>query len=130
MAKKEKVTCPECSSARIVKKGRRKNKFGQVQRYKCKSCGRSFSFKELKGKIYPAKVIMEAVSLFNRDYSMSEAVRRTRKRFKAMVSKSAVDSWIKEVSNICTYWRIRGKALKLFPPEEVIYKRTFFHQIP
>jgi len=117
MARKEKVTCPECSSARIVKKGRRKNKFGQVQRYKCKSCGRSFSFKELKGKVYPVKVIMEAV-------------RRTRKRLKAMVSKSAVDSWIKEFSNICTYWRIRGKALKLFPPEEVIYKRTFFHQIP
>ena len=130
MAKKEKVTCPECTSARIVKKGRRKNKFGQVQRYKCKSCGRSFSFKELKGKVYPAKVIMEAVSLFNRGYSMSEAVKRTRKRFKAMVSKSAVDSWIKEFSNICTYWRIRGKALKLFPPEEIIYKRTFFHQIP
>ena len=49
MAKKEKVTCPECSSARIVKKGRQKNKFGQVQRYKCKSCGRSLSFKELTG---------------------------------------------------------------------------------
>ena len=59
--------------------------------------------KELKEKVYPAKVIMEAVSLFNMGYSMSEAVRRTRKRFKAMVSKSAVVSWIKEFSNICTY---------------------------
>ena len=82
MATKEKVTCPECSSARIVKKGRRKNKFGQAQRYKWKSCRTGFSFKELKGKIYPAKVTMEAVSLFNRGYSMSEAVKRTRKRFK------------------------------------------------
>jgi len=26
MAKKEKVTCPECGSTRIIKKGRRKNK--------------------------------------------------------------------------------------------------------
>jgi len=61
---------------------------------------------------------------------MSEAVKQTRKRFKAKVSKSAVDSWIKEFKNICTYWRIRGKALKLFSPEKVIFKETFFHQIP
>ncbi len=130
MAKKEKVTCPECGSTRIIKKGRRKNKFGQIQRYKCKSCERGFSFRGLKGRVYPAKLIMEAVSLFNRGYSMSEAVKQARKRFKAKVSKSAVDSWIKEFKDICTYYRIRGKALKLFPPEEVIFKKTFFHQIP
>ena len=130
MAKKEKVSCPECGSTRIVKKGRRQNKFGKIQRYKCKSCGKSFSLRELKGRVYPAKLIMEAVSLFNRGYSMSEAVKQTRKRFKAKVSKSAVDSWIKEFNSICTYWRIRGKALKLFSPEEVIFKKTFFHQIP
>ena len=46
------------------------------------------------------------------------------------MSKSAVDSWIKEFKNICTYWRIRGKGLKLFSPEKVIFKKTFFHQIP
>ena len=46
------------------------------------------------------------------------------------MSKSAVDSWIKEFKNICTYWRIRGKALKLFSPEKVIFEKTFFHQIP
>jgi transposase-like protein len=48
MAKKGKVTCSKCSGAMIVKKGRRKNKFGQVQIYKCKSCGRSFSLRELR----------------------------------------------------------------------------------
>jgi len=95
-----------------------------------KSCGRSFSLGELKGRVYPAKLIMEAVSLFNRGYSMSEAVKHTRRRFKAKVSKLAVDSWIKEFKSICTYWRIRGKALKLFSPEGVIFKKTFFHQIP
>lgn len=61
---------------------------------------------------------------------MSEAVKQTRRRFKAKVSKSAVDFWIKEFKNICTYWRIRGKALRLFSPEKVILKKTFFHQIP
>lgn len=130
MAKKEKVSCSGCGGIRIVKKGRRKNKFGQIQRYKCKSCGKSFSLGKLKGRVYPAKVIMEAVSLFNKGFSMSEAVKRTRKRFKAKVSKSAVGFWIKEFKSICTYWRVRGKALKLFSPDEVIYKKTFFHQIP
>ena len=126
MGKEKKVVCPVCGGTKIVKKGRRKNKFGQVQRYECRSCGKSFSLRELKGRVYPAKVIMEAVSLFNRGYSMSEAVKHTRRRFKAKVSKSAVDSWIKEFKNICTYWRIRGKALKLFSPEKVIFKKTFF----
>ncbi len=130
MAKKEKFTCPGYSSTQIVKKGRRKNKFGKIQRYECKSCGKSFSLRELKGRVYPAKLIMEAVSLFNKGYSMSEAVKQTRKRFKTKVSKSAVDSWIKEFKNICTYWRIRGKGLKLFSPEKVIFRKTFFHQIP
>ncbi len=46
------------------------------------------------------------------------------------MSKSAVDSWIKEFKNICTYWRIRGKGVKLFSPEKVIFKKTFSHQIP
>lgn len=74
MVKKEKATCPECGSAKIIKKGRRENKFGKIQRYKCKNCEKSFSFREFKGRVYPAKVVMETVSLFNRGYSMSEAV--------------------------------------------------------
>jgi transposase-like protein len=130
MTKKEKAIYPECGSTRIVKKGRRNNKFGWVQRYKCSSCRKSFSLRELKGRVYPARLIMEAVSLFNRGYPMSEAVKQTRRRFTAKVSKSAVDSWIKEFRNICTYWRIRGKVLRLFSPEKIIFKKTFFHQIP
>ncbi len=77
------------------------------------------------GKAPEAKLAKSARTL-----PMSEAVKHTRRRFKVKVSKSAVDSWIKEFKNICTYWRIRGEAMKLFPPEKVIFKKTFFHQIP
>ena len=116
MAKKEKVTCPECGSTRIIKKGRRKNKFGQIQRYKCKSCERGFSLRGLKGRVYPAKLIMEAVSLFNKDYF------------------SGLTRYLKEIPKKCPHrmflsGKARGSRIKLDFPVEPERKTNYACQL-
>ena len=38
-----KVTCPNCGSENVVKKGKTKTKTGTKQRWKCKDCGKYFT---------------------------------------------------------------------------------------
>lgn len=37
-------SCPTCNSENIIKKGLRKNKYGNIQKYKCLDCGKWFVF--------------------------------------------------------------------------------------
>ena len=133
--KMEKIICPACSSKNISRKGKRKISFGLVQKYKCKSCEKNFTFRGQglsrvgTKKVYPAKVIMNAISLYNQGYSLEKVCRLINSRFKIKLSPAALHSWLREFRE-CSYYRIRQKVNELYQPKEVIGKKLFEHQQP
>ena len=71
--------CPYCESREVVKRGRRHKKFETVQLYRCKACTKTFSAQIVKGKHYPLRMILDAVSLYNLGYIRSEVCRLSKK---------------------------------------------------
>jgi|GEM_PF-5805294 transposase-like protein len=47
------MICPHCSATKTVKNGKRKTRWGYVQKYKCKVCRREFS---VRNKTYCERV--------------------------------------------------------------------------
>ena len=59
------MRCPNCKSLNIIKRGRRKIKFGSKQLYQCKDCRLRFSDSRIASKTYQAKVIIKAINCYN-----------------------------------------------------------------
>ena len=57
--------CIYCGGKNIVKRGKRKKKHERVQLYFCKDCARTFTGQTLKGKQYPARMVLDGVSYYN-----------------------------------------------------------------
>ena len=57
--------CPYCHG-KIIKRGTRKKKYEQVQRYFCKSCSKAFTSAVTKNKTYPLKIILDSITLYNK----------------------------------------------------------------
>ena len=120
------IKCPTCTDIGVIKKGKRKTKFGLRQLYYCKSCKSGFADSKLQYKTYRPKVIVSALSNYNLGYTLEESARLTNKRFKVKISKSSVSQWLKEFSSICTYNKLRKNILKSYS-KEILVSKTFIH---
>jgi len=87
-------TCPICHSERIVKHGVRRNRHGDIQRFKCKDCGKWFvvnlGFERMKAS---PQAITSAMQL----YFTGESLRNVQKFLRLQglkVSHVAVYKWI------------------------------------
>ena len=98
-----------------------------LQRYCCRLGGRTFSFNPMKNAKYPAKIILKAISLYNLGFSQEEVCRKMQQRFKCTVSQTALSSWIKRYSSVCAFRRLRARAIKLFTPGKMVFRRRLLH---
>lgn len=73
--------CPYCSGKDIVKRGLRKKKYETAQLYWCNKCKRTFTAQKVKGRMYPLRVILEGLCLYNIGYSLEECCRRLKEQF-------------------------------------------------
>src|SRR5665811_587453 len=62
--------CPDCSGKHIVRKGQRKKKLAPIHLWRCNDCLRVFTPQPIRSKTFPLPVILNAVSLYNRGYSV------------------------------------------------------------
>ncbi len=90
------LACLRCGSDRIVKNALRHNKYGDIQRYACKECGKRFSFNMgfEKMKANP-QVITSAMQL----YFTGESLRNVQKFMRLQgvnVSHVSVYNWIRK----------------------------------
>jgi putative transposase len=88
--------CPKCSSSDIVKHGIRHNKFGDIQRFSCKSCGNRFvhnlGFEHMK---HNPKAITSAIQL----YFSGSSLRATQNALRLLgteISYQTIHNWIKK----------------------------------
>jgi putative transposase len=94
------IKCESCNSSNVRKAGIQHNKSGDVQRYRCKVCGRIFSvnigFKFMK---HSPQSITTAMQL----YFSGESLRNTQRSLQLMgteVSHQTISNWIKKYTTI------------------------------
>jgi len=120
------MKCPHCKSPRITRKGRRRTKFGSRQLLYCKDCKKEFTDSKLLYKTYGPKVISNAISYYNLGNTLEKTAKLVNVRFKVKTSKSSVSQWLKEFKNICTYCKLRPKAVRMYP-KDILASKTFVH---
>ena len=88
--------CLFCGSSQIIKKSIRHNKYGDLQRYLCKACGKRFSFNlGFEGMRASPQVITSAMQL----YFTGESFRNVRNFLKLQgvnISHQSVYNWIQK----------------------------------
>ncbi len=128
---KNKIRCPKCKSNKIIKKGFRKGRFVDVQKFNCQACGTSFTDKKLENATYPARVILGALNNYSLGMTLEESAKDINKRFKIKTYPVLIGTWIKKFEDICSFIRLRKGELKNFDYKgDVLLKKEFFHKQP
>jgi hypothetical protein len=120
--------CPYCQSTKTIRKGQRKRKFGPVQMFSCKQCSRVFTPGTVKGKVFPLGFILDGLSLYDQGYSTAACVRLLKDRHGLVVSDSAIEGWIKEFADLCSYGRMRDQVRSTYSPHQVIRRAKLYHR--
>lgn len=89
------VRCPYCSRNNVARKGFRRLKRVNKQRYFCKDCLHKFSL-GLEKKRFDIRIILDAVCAYSQGCSCEEVTDISYRRHKASVNKSTVSRWVKE----------------------------------
>ena len=119
------VRCPNCNSKCVVKRGKRKGKFGSKQRYYCKECKIWFVERGLRYKIYPPWIIYNALNYYNLGQNLRDVSRQVNKAFRVKTSKSTIHSWLHEFQNLCPISTVRENFVGY---ENVLFTKSFEHE--
>lgn len=120
--------CERCGSAKVIKKGWRRKKLERVQAFQCKSCGHKFNPWGLKDRTYPARIILEALSLYNLGHSLARAGELVGRKCVARVPPQTVHLWTRQFKDFCPYHRLRAQAKEILPPAKVLQTVLLRHQ--
>ncbi len=115
--------CPNCNSTYTVKRGKRRNRLQIIPLYQCNECLHRFSGIAGRNKTYPLRHILEAISLYNLGYSLSDAQRMLRAKAHIDGPEGTIRSWLSDNQALATYARLRPAAKKLYSPQQIV--RTF-----
>ena len=126
----QKIICNNCNSKNIIKKGLRKSKLQSKQIYQCKNCSKKFVLEQTKNKTYPIQTILKAISTYNLGHNLNQVQKMLEKTTKTKVPTSTISSWLNQHKPVCTFARLRNKAIKQFSPKEIIKKQTLSHIQP
>jgi transposase-like protein len=127
---KQKIDCKNCKSVNVVKKGFAKNKLQTLQKYQCKDCNRIFTLEQTKGKTYPLKLILKAISTYNLGYTLEKTKEKINKKYNLNITTKSINNWINQYKTICTFARLRKEAIKNYSPKTIINKKPLNHIQP
>ncbi len=119
------LVCPNCSKPGI-KSGSRKMSRGKIQRLYCRPCDRHFCASPLPRRQYSAPTILETVTAYHLGRTLEDTQRHIARRFRTIVPRSTIHSWIGQFASLCTFSRFRRRYT--FSEEETILSRTFSHR--
>ena len=122
--------CPHCGSTALARKGVRRKKIEIVQLWRCASCKRTFTPRPdaTRGKTYPLRVVLEAITLYNLGHTLTNTAARITSRFGYRVGRSTVGDWVAEHRSLTTYTRLREKGRRLFRPAQTIRSIKLYHR--
>ena len=119
--------CPYCKGE-LIKKGLRKKKYENIQLYFCKNCDKKVTSLITKHKTYPLKVIIDALTLYNRLNTLEETAKKITERHGITITPPAIHKWLKEYEQYIPFIRMREFAAKKYDKKEFIEESKLFHQ--
>jgi transposase-like protein len=102
------TACPYCRGSKVIRKGVRENKFGDVQLFYCKHCRKKFTPLIAKHKSYPLRIILDALTLYNRLYRLEEISSILSRKYGLTVSRQNIRNWIESFRPQMPILRLRG----------------------
>ncbi len=120
-------SCPYCHGTKIIRKGLRKNKYGDVQRFYCRRCKRKFTPLVTKNKTFPLRVILEAITLYNRLYSLEESAAAVTEKFGLPVSRQNISNWLADFVSYLTIKRLRPAIARRHDKYSLITEAQLLH---
>jgi transposase-like protein len=121
------ISCPYCESREIIKKGQRKKKYERVQLYFCQRCERKFTPFIKKHYSYPLKVILEALTLYNRFYSLQETAKIVSGTYGLPVTHHTIANWLKSFTEYMSILKTRAALLALYDPRRAFIESRLLH---
>jgi len=119
--------CPYCQG-KLIKRGKRKKKFEEVQRYYCSKCDKSLISAVTKNKTYPLRIIIDSLTLYNRLYSLEEISNIIYERYGIKISSRIVLIWVKEYEKYIPFLRMREFISQKYSKKEIIEESKLIHQ--
>lgn len=115
--------CPFCGSNLLIKKGKRTNKFRQVQLFLCKDCNKRFTDDKFKSRTHPIASTVKALTTYNSGNTIEETSRKTK------IPKSTIANWIKEYKELFNLIRFAAKVRKHCENGKLIQGHKYIHQL-
>lgn len=120
-------TCPYCQGKDIVKRGRREKKLETVNLYFCKKCQKKFTPAISKNKTFPLRIILDAITLYNRLNTLEESAKITGEKYGLKISAQNVKNWISGYSEYLSFLRMREFVEKKYEPKDILIESRLFH---
>jgi len=119
--------CPYCQG-KIVKRGVRKKKYEQVQRYYCKNCNKRLTSLITKHKTYPLKLVIDSLTLYNRLNPIEKIPAIIKEKYGINLTSRTISDWLKDYKQYIPFARMREFAVKKYGKREFIEETKLFHQ--
>ena len=121
--------CIVCDGTHITRAGKRANTHAVVQRWYCHTCNASFTPQPAaQGKVFPLKVILEALCYFYAGHTIDRTADHIRTRFGHRLHPRTISRWLAEYRELTTYARLRPAACRLFTPHNLIRSTRLHHK--
>ncbi|MFH0808546.1 MAG: PD-(D/E)XK nuclease family protein [archaeon] len=119
--------CPYCKG-KLIKRGKRKKKYEEVQIYYCEKCDKRLTSQITKGKTYPLRIIIDSLSLYNRLHSYEEISELINGKYGILVTRQIISKWIEEYREYTSFLRMREFASKRYSKKDLIEEVRLIHQ--
>src|SRR3989338_7794381 len=126
---KQLIYCPYCQD-KLIKKGKRKKKYEEIQVYYCKNCEKKLTPVITKHKTYPLYVIIDSLSLYNKLYFYDEIINIIKDKYGMKITRQIILRWLNEYNDYIPFLRMREFASKKYSEnkKEFIEESKLFHQ--
>lgn len=119
--------CPYCEGNDIIKKGMRAKKYETVQRYYCRHCRKKFTPLANKHRTYPLKVIIEALTAYNRFNTLEASAKATSGKYGLSVSPQNVANWLKDFKDYLFFSKMRAAIANTTNKRDIFLQSRMFH---
>ena len=119
------IKCPDCKSKSFIKKGRRKRSYRVVQLYRCKVCGKTFTASTFQNKMYPARIVFDAINYYYLGHTLDETRKKINKQYKLKTGKTTIYSWLKTYKELTPISSVR-KNFGYF--DKILFTKQFEHE--
>ena len=91
-------------------------------------CGRTFTIKDIKGKKFPLKIVLETISYYNLGFTFEQSCKLVESKLGASPDPQTASAWYEEYKPLCRYERLRPYAVKYCDAKDTVEVVTMAHR--